>query len=134
MIPKTRVDVAVGVVFNRVGEVLVARRLSHQHLGECWEFPGGKVEPGESIVDALKRELLEEVGIEAIVHEPWMMFDYDYPGKSLTLHVYKVTHFLGEAQGLEGQPIQWMLPSGLLNLSFPNANHEIREALLAVTS
>jgi 8-oxo-dGTP diphosphatase len=129
---KNRVDVAVGVIFNGTGEVLVAQRLSHQHLGECWEFPGGKVEPGESIDDALKRELLEEVGIEVISHEAWMVFDYDYPEKSLTLHVHKITQFQGEAQGLEGQPIQWMQPVGLLDLNFPNANYEIREALLAV--
>jgi 8-oxo-dGTP diphosphatase len=120
-----RIEVAVGVVVNAQGQVLVAKRHPHQHQGECWEFPGGKVEAGETVAGALKRELLEEVGIEVIHHEPWLEVNHDYPDKSVLLIVHKVLAFQGEARGCEGQHVEWVSSQRLSELPFPAANVEI---------
>lgn len=122
-----RIQVAVGVVFNDQGQVLIAKRPWYQ--GECWEFPGGKIEPGESVELALKRELFEEVGIVVAHHEPWLIIDHDYVDKSVRLKVHKVTQFSGDAKGCEGQKVQWLAPWKLLHLPVPEANKVIVKAL-----
>lgn len=124
-----RIAVAVGVVFNEDGQVLVAKRLAHQHQGDCWEFPGGKIEVHESEAQALRRELFEEVGIVVTHHEPWMTVLHDYDDKSVCLIVHKITQFSGEPQGCEGQEVKWVFPQALLTLPFPMANHRIVHAL-----
>ena len=98
-----RIAVAVGVIFNGNGQVLIAKRLPHQHQGECWEFPGGKIEEGESDFNALKRELLEEIGIEVTGSDPWLEVMHDYQDKAVCLKVHKVTVFKGDPKGLEGR-------------------------------
>ncbi len=124
-----RISVAVGVVFNENGQVLVAKRLAHQHQGDCWEFPGGKIEANESEGQALARELLEEVGIIVTHHEPWMVVDHDYHDKAVCLMVHKITGFSGKPAGCEGQEVKWVSPEALLSLPFPMANHTIVAAL-----
>ncbi|MGE3319476.1 MAG: 8-oxo-dGTP diphosphatase MutT [Candidatus Berkiella sp.] len=124
-----RIPVAVGVVMNDQGQVLIAKRLAHQHQGDCWEFPGGKIEKHESQSQALKRELFEEVGITVTHHEPWMVVDHDYHDKAVSLIVHKITGFSGEPRGLEGQQIKWVSPQELLSLPFPMANSMIVKAL-----
>jgi len=124
-----RIPVAVGVVINESGHVLVAKRLAHQHQGDCWEFPGGKIEAFESESQALKRELLEEVGITVTQHEPWMVVEHDYHDKAVALIVHKITSFSGVPHGCEGQIVQWVLPKALLTLPFPMANQTIVQAL-----
>lgn len=125
----TRIDVVVGVIFNAYQQVLVAQR-HFAHQGICWEFPGGKIEPGESEVAALKRELFEEVGIIVIAHLPWLVIDHDYVDKAVSLKVHKITAFEGQPKGCEGQKIQWLAPSILSQLSVPKANERIVQALL----
>lgn len=124
-----RIPVAVGVVINESGQVLVAKRLSHQHQGDCWEFPGGKIEADESESQALKRELFEEVGITVTHHEPWMVVEHDYHDKAVALIVHKITGFSGIPRGCEGQIVQWVPPEALLTLPFPMANQTIVNAL-----
>lgn len=124
-----RILVAVGVVFNEDGQVLVAKRLAHQHQGDCWEFPGGKIEADESDSQALARELFEEVGIVVTHHEPWMVVDHDYHDKAVSLKVHRITAFSGEPRGCEGQEVKWVPPEELLTLPFPMANHTIVAAL-----
>lgn len=126
-----RIPVAVGVVFNDSGQVLIAKRLAHQHQGDCWEFPGGKIEANETVGQALKRELFEEVGITVTHHEPWMTVEHDYHDKAVCLKVHKITAFQGEPRGCEGQVVKWVLPSALLSLPFPMANQSIVQALLS---
>lgn len=128
----TCIEVAVGVVFNADGQILVAKRLPHQHQGECWEFPGGKIESGETQSCALKRELFEEVGIQVIDHSPWLEVQHDYTDKVVCLKVHRVTTFTGEARGLEGQEIRWLSPSEISRLSLPKANEVIVRALLSL--
>ncbi|MBI2791723.1 MAG: 8-oxo-dGTP diphosphatase MutT [Gammaproteobacteria bacterium] len=124
-----RIEVAVGVVFNQFGQILVAKRHPHQHQGDAYEFPGGKIEPGETVAMALKRELLEEVGIEVVKHEPWIKINHDYSDKSVCLQVHKVFAFIGEPRGCEGQAVQWINPEELVNLTLPEANQAIIKAL-----
>lgn len=126
-----RIPVAVGVVINEHGQVLIAKRLAHQHQGDCWEFPGGKIEANENESQALKRELFEEVGITVTHHEPWMIVEHDYHDKAVSLKVHKITAFHGEPRGCEGQVVKWVLPSALLSLPFPMANQSIVQALLS---
>ncbi len=125
-----RIEVAVGVIINSQGQVLVAKRRPNQHQGDSWEFPGGKIEPGETVSTALKRELFEEVGIEVVHHESWLEINHDYPDKAVCLQVHKVTSFLGEARGCEGQSVQWVVPEDLAKLPLPQANQAILKALL----
>lgn len=127
-----RINVAVGVVFNELGQVLIAKRQSHQHQANSWEFPGGKIEPGEDLSLALKRELLEEVGIEVLAHEPLLEIEHDYPDKAVRLCVHKVTAFKGQAKGCEGQLIAWYYPDKLCDLVLPKANEQIVKAINVV--
>ena len=122
-------DVAVAVVFNRAGEVLIAQRPGHVHLGGLWEFPGGKVEANEGVDQALRRELLEEVGVDAAPSAPLISLRHDYPDRSVRLHVRIVRSFRGEARGLEGQPVRWVPLSELDRYPFPEANLAIIHAL-----
>lgn len=126
-----RVHVAVGVVCNDGGEILIARRPQHLHQGGFWEFPGGKVEAGESVVDALGRELLEELGItiEPNACQPLIEISHDYPDKQVFLDVWWVNAFAGEPEGREGQPLQWVAWQQLSDYEFPAANVDIVSAI-----
>ncbi|TQV79434.1 Nudix family hydrolase [Exilibacterium tricleocarpae] len=116
------VHVAAGVIVNGRGEVLIAKRPDHTHQGGLWEFPGGKVEAGESVPAALARELLEELAIEVTHSRPLICIRHDYADKSVLLDVWKVTGFSGEPQGNEGQPVAWVGADQLLDFAFPAAN------------
>lgn len=128
------VRVAVGVVLDVDSRVLIARRAAHQHQGNRWEFPGGKIESGESLAEALIREFREEVSLElqpAPELAPWMVVEHDYGDKQVRLEVALITAFSGEAKGLEGQEIAWQPLHSLSALDFPAANVDIIEGLLA---
>jgi 8-oxo-dGTP diphosphatase len=125
-----RVHVAVAVISNGHGEILIAKRPEHVHQGGLWEFPGGKVEAGESLESALARELKEELDIELVACEPLLEVHYDYPDKSVLLDVWRVTAFSGQAWGREQQPIRWVAANSLACYAFPQANQPIVEALI----
>jgi len=111
-----------GDVDRRQHQILLARRPDHLHQGGKWEFPGGKVEPGESVLPALQRELKEELNLEVTRAEPLIKISHDYPDKKVLLDVWKVTQFHGPPQGLEGQEIRWVCKSQLGDYEFPAAN------------
>lgn len=123
------VRVAVGAVIDAQGRVLIALRPEHAHQGGRWEFPGGKVDPGETLEQALGRELWEELGIVVRASEPLIRIRHDYPDKSVLLEVHKVTAFDGQACGKEAQPIRWVTPEALFDYQFPEANQAIVRAL-----
>ncbi|WP_444907511.1 8-oxo-dGTP diphosphatase MutT [Microbulbifer sp. SSSA008] len=123
------VHVAVGVVTRGDGKILIARRPDHLHMGGRWEFPGGKVEAGESVQEALYRELLEEVAIEVQELQPLVEIRHDYPEKTVLLDTWQVTRFTGEALGREQQEIKWVSAGELDNFHFPDANQAIIEAV-----
>ena len=120
-----KVLVAVGVIENAQGEIFICRRGASQHQAHKWEFPGGKVETGETIAQALARELAEEVGIAVLACEPFMHIEHDYGDKHVSLAIRKVTAFSGEPSGLEGQESRWVAVSELAHYDFPEANSPI---------
>jgi 8-oxo-dGTP diphosphatase len=121
--------VAVGVVRNDRGEVLLGRRHEGAHQGGLWEFPGGKVEPGETVTEALKREFHEEVGLDVRDFRPLIRVPYSYPDKQVLLDVWIIHEFSGEPHGREGQPVEWVALSDLPQREFPAANRPIITAL-----
>lgn len=123
------IHVAVGVIVGIDGRILIARRAQDAHQGGLWEFPGGKVDAGESVWDALARELREELAIDIEQTQPLIQISHNYIDKSVLLDVHKVTAFSGTACGNEGQPILWVAPDELVNYSFPVANKAIISAL-----
>lgn len=125
----TLIHVAVGVLEDTHGRVLIARRPEHVHQGGLWEFPGGKVDAGEALEQALRRELWEELAIQVLSAEPLIRIPHHYADKSVLLDVYKVTEFTGQPRGNEGQPVQWVHPLELSQYRFPAANTPILTAL-----
>ena len=128
------VHVAVAVIQNTEGQILITRRADDAHQGGLWEFPGGKVEVGEQVADALDRELQEELGIRVDRATPMLEVRHDYSDKSVCLDVWLVNRFSGEATGLEGQPLCWCSPQDLHNYAFPAANTPIVDACLALAN
>lgn len=127
---RKRVHVAVGVIYGKDGRILIAQRSAEQHLGGLWEFPGGKVETGETVNDALVRELHEELGITALSQSALCSIQHDYHDKSVLLDVWNVDTFAGTAQGKEGQPLRWLFPHELRQQDFPEANRAIIRAIM----
>lgn len=123
------VHVAVGVIVDTAGNILIAKRPDKTHQGGLWEFPGGKVEANETLFDALRRELHEELAIDILATEPLIKIRHDYGDKIVLLDVHKVIRFGGEPQGNEGQPIQWVAPVHLSDYEFPAANVPIISAI-----
>ncbi len=119
------VHVAVGVIVDPGGPVLIAKRPEHAHQGGLWEFPGGKVEPDETAEAALRRELWEELGIELCAAEPLLEVRHAYADKTVLLDVWRVTAYRGEPHGREGQPLVWILPADMLDSAFPVADAPI---------
>jgi 8-oxo-dGTP diphosphatase len=103
----TPIDVAVGVLMRANGDVLLAQRPAGKPYAGYWEFPGGKVEPGESILSALQREFVEELGIRILSAEPWCGVAHVYPHAYVRLHFYISREWDGEPQSLEGQAFAW---------------------------
>ncbi|MDD2740131.1 MAG: Nudix family hydrolase [Methylomonas lenta] len=114
--------VAVGVVRDGDGRILLTQRAKHVHQGGLWEFPGGKLDPGESVFQALQRELQEEVGIDVLDAQPLIKINHQYPDLSVLLDVWQVKRFSGLASALEGQAMQWVTPQQLSEFDFPAAN------------
>lgn len=121
--------VAAAVLENTAGEVLLARRPDHVHQGGLWEFPGGKVEPGESLHAALERELAEELGVGLLTHRPLIRVRHCYGDRCVVLDVHRVTAFHGEPRGLEGQPLAWVEKHRLGDYPMPAADRPIVSAL-----
>jgi 8-oxo-dGTP diphosphatase len=127
---KALLHVAVGVIFNADKKILIALRSPSAHQGGLWEFPGGKVEAGESVQQALRRELNEELGIEAVVGDPIVQVRHNYPDKSVLLDVWAVKEYSGKLIGKEGQPIRWVAIPELPDYDFPEANQAIVQSLI----
>ena len=119
------VHVAVGVLLNDNHEVLIAMRPAESHQGGLWEFPGGKVEEGESVEYALNREFKEELGISVQACTPLIQIRHEYSDKLVMLDVWLIEKFSGIPQGREGQAIEWRALSKLRAVDFPKANERI---------
>lgn len=145
------IQVAVGIIENTRGEVFLTQRPASSPLGGLWEFPGGKLQSGETPYDALVRELYEEVGIRVLNARPFIGIEYQYPDECMDarskspsrhramqgaiaehqvyLDVWRIVSYTGEPYGREGQPFQWCPPHLLNTLALPAANQPILQAL-----
>nr|WP_240183421.1 Nudix family hydrolase [Arenimonas caeni] len=123
--------VVAAVLRDARGRILLARRTAGRDLAGAWEFPGGKVEPGEAPVAALARELEEELGIRILGAEPLVSVPQAYPHKRIVLDVYEVPGFTGTARGLEKQALAWSPPEKLASYPMPPADRPVVAALTA---
>ncbi|MCX8049307.1 MAG: Nudix family hydrolase [Methylohalobius sp.] len=129
--PNTEADLAVaaGVIRNIQGQVLLAQRHEQVHQGGKWEFPGGKLKPGESALAGLGRELDEELGIKVQEARFLICVRHRYPELRVTLWVFEVIRFTGVPHGRENQPLAWVGPSELDRYDLPAADRPIVGAL-----
>lgn len=109
--------VAAGILRDGSGQVLISERLCDGPFNGLWEFPGGKIGEGESSLDALRRELGEELGIDVVNARHYMSIRHEYPDRIVDLEFFLVTLWHGNPAGLEGQALRWLHPSEL--------NHEV---------
>ena len=123
-----RVDVALAIPV-REGRVLVGRRPPGVHLAGFWEFPGGRVEPGEEPMAAALRELAEETGLRAGSLEPLVLVVHDYADRPLRFHVFLARELDGEPGGRREGEWSWKSPAELRELEMPEANRPMLRAL-----
>ncbi|MGE0859687.1 MAG: 8-oxo-dGTP diphosphatase MutT, partial [Gammaproteobacteria bacterium] len=121
--------VAAAAIRREDGAVLLALRPRHANQGGKWEFPGGKLEPRESAVAGLARELDEELGIAIEAATPLITVRHDYPDRRIELLVFEVRAWRGEPHGREGQTVEWVAAEDLARREFPAANLPILAAL-----
>lgn len=127
---KPVLQVAVGIVLDDSGKVLVGQRVKPDAYFQKWEFPGGKLEQGESVVDALKREFLEEVGIDIIESREFMVWEHSYPDRDVKLFVRIIDAFIGKATSREGQALKWVSLEEIAEMDFLAGNQVIIERLI----
>ena len=120
----------VAAILEREGRILICQRTAQQSHPLQWEFPGGKVEPGESPTQALARELEEELGISGARGEEITRYEFTYPGKNPTLLIFlRVTHFEGEPRNLIFQDMRWEPPGRLAAFDFLEGDRDFIRAL-----
>ncbi|NWA60291.1 8-oxo-dGTP diphosphatase MutT [Pantoea sp. B9002] len=124
-------QVAVGIIRNTERQIFLAQRAASSYMANKWEFPGGKIEQDESAEQALKRELMEETGIEVTAASAIGQADHSYEDLRVTLHFFLVEGWNGEPYGREGQPQRWVEQQDLVADEFPPANHELISRLVA---
>ena len=124
-----QIHVVAGVLRDARGRILLARRTEGRELAGLWEFPGGKVEPGETPEAALVRELREELSVEATVGAAIICVDWAMPDKLLLLDVREVAH-QGVPRGVEGQALAWVPLHKLGDYPMPPADRPVVEVLL----
>ena len=126
--PRSIIDVSAALVF-RAGKLLITQRPAAAHLGGLWEFPGGKVEPGETFEVALVRELREELGIEVAVGELLETIEHDYPEKRVRLKFFRCRWEAHEPQPLGCPAFAWITREELSRYEFPAADARLLERL-----
>jgi mutator protein MutT len=125
-------QIGVAVIWDQTGQILIDRRKASGTMGGLWEFPGGKIEPGETAKECIVREIREELAIEITVGDHLISIDHTYPTFHLTLIVHHCQHVSGIPQLIESEEIRWVNVSDLGNYQFPAANIAIIQALQLV--
>ena len=121
--------IGVAVIWNNQGEILIDRRRQEGVMGGLWEFPGGKIEPGETLEQCIKREIYEELGINIEVGSHLITIDHTYIHLRVTLTVHHCRHLAGVPQPLECDEVRWVSLDELDQFAFPEANTQIITAL-----
>lgn len=133
MIPETdslaSKQIGVAVIRDDRDLILIDRRLAKGLLGGFWEFPGGKIEGNETVQECIKREILEEIGIEIAVDSHLVTIDHTYSHFRVNLQVYNCRYLSGQARAIECEEIRWVTIEELDHYTFPAANQEIIRAL-----
>lgn len=124
-------QISVGIIRNATGEIYITQRAADSHMAHKWEFPGGKIEAGETPEEAVIRELQEEVGITATSLHPFDKLEYQFPDRHITLWFWLVDGWEDEPWGKEGQPGRWVAQQDLVAEEFPPANVPVIEKLIA---
>lgn len=119
-----RYEVAAGIVWNG-SEVLIARRQDHDHQGGRWEFPGGKRREDESIEQCLRREMLEEIGIEVEVGTLWRALTHVYPDRAVSLYFHMCEAMRGTPRAIECAEVRWVHPRALAEFSFVEGDIQV---------
>ena len=122
--------VVAAALYDAEGRVLIAQRPQGKHQAGRWEFPGGKVAPGESETEALVRELHEELGIDVAASRPFMRLEHSYPDRSVELSMWIVERFSGTPRGLDGQKLRWVAPADLPHADLLEADRPFVEVLV----
>jgi 8-oxo-dGTP diphosphatase len=123
------VRVVAAALYDDRGRVLIADRPPGKHMAGRWEFPGGKVGEGESLADALARELNEELGITVSAAQPLLDLTHDYPDRRVELHMWVVKGYTGEPRSLDGQRLKWVEPARLFDEDILEADLPFIQAL-----
>ena len=123
--PLKHKQIGVAVINNKQGQILIDRRKKTGEMGGLWEFPGGKIELGETIEECIKREVKEELDIEIIVGDRLTTITHAYKTFNVTLFVHNCQHLSGTPQPLECEEIHWVEPAQMNQYQFPQANTQI---------
>jgi 8-oxo-dGTP diphosphatase len=119
------VEVVAALIQDDQGRYLITRRRGGSHLAGMWEFPGGKREPGESLEEALRRELIEELSATFSVGEKVETVRWPYAERTVVLHFYRCRFESGTIEPREQQAMEWVEPARLAELEFPPADREL---------
>jgi 8-oxo-dGTP diphosphatase len=131
-VPDGAVHVVAGIIWDERGKkILISRRPDHLHKGGCWEFPGGKVESGETLPEALARELEEELGISFGANRFFRRIIHSYPEKRVCLDFFEVFAVAGEVTPRDGQAWRWVSLAEMAGYVFPEANVPIISELIS---
>jgi 8-oxo-dGTP diphosphatase len=126
-----RIHIVAGIIFDAdKSKLFITKRPDNLHKGGLWEFPGGKVEAGESEEQAMARELYEEIGIKVTKQSRFQHLEYDYPEKSLMFDFIIVHEFENEPYGKEGQQGKWVDVASVSEYAFPEANQPIVDRVI----
>lgn len=127
--PVPHKQIGVAVITDAEGKILIDRRKQEGLLGGLWEFPGGKIEPGEAVEDCVRREIKEELDIEIEVGDRLITIDHAYTHFKVTLNVFNCKHLSGDPQPIECDEIKWVTLDEIDDYPFPKANGQIIEAM-----
>ncbi len=130
-LPGQLMHVMAGILVDPSGRVLLAQRLPGKHLAGFWEFPGGKLEPDETPLVALARELREELGVSLREARPLIQVPWQYGDRALLLDAWCVVDWHGHPESLEGQALQWLPPAQIDPEILTPADRPILQTLLA---
>ena len=131
-LPHKRIGVA--VIWNQTGQILIDKRKIGGAMGGLWEFPGGKIEPWETVTECIVREIQEELAIKISVGKHLISIEHIYPTFQITLIVHQCQYISGTPEPIESDEIRWVEVSDLNNYEFPDANVEIIRAIERIES